>query len=106
MQGNFAQHVTSFGERSGLRLNWNFISNHPLHALVGVLTIATRVCLFSDRVVRPRLSLVKRQVYGIEWGNAKPSYTPYERWSDSDKQLLEMVTFDGIKKLKRCAITD
>eukprot|EP00904_Undaria_pinnatifida_P004120 jgi/Undpi1/13709/HiC_scaffold_9.g03362.m1 len=47
------------------------------------------------------------EVYGIEWGEQpQRSYTPYEKWSDSDKQLLEMVTFDGVKGLKRCTIDD
>lgn len=43
------------------------------------------------------------QVYGVEYDGEDPqNYTVYKKWQDTPEQLLEMVTYSGIKGLRRC----
>lgn len=44
------------------------------------------------------------QVYGIGWDLSTEAYSVYNEWNDNAKQLLEMVTYTGIKHLERCAV--
>lgn len=43
------------------------------------------------------------QVFGIEWDEGTPEYTVFNEWNASDwAQRMEMVTFDGVKRIRKC----
>lgn len=45
-----------------------------------------------------------QQVYGIQWRRGSPTYSVYQAWHDSPKQLLEMTEYKGIAGLRKCRL--
>lgn len=51
--------------------------------------------------------MVMKQVYGLEfYEGSSGNYTVYNKWEGSPQQLQEMITFDGVKSLKVCELSD
>ncbi len=43
------------------------------------------------------------QVFGTNWPSNGTDYSVYKEWETDDRQLLEMVSYKGIKGLRNCS---
>lgn len=55
---------------------------------------------FADLDDGSTVDLLK--VYGVAWEEDEKAYGLYNDWKNNDRQLLEMMIFNGIKGLERC----
>lgn len=54
------------------------------------------------RHLRRLNALFVPKVYGVAWDESEEAYGLYNGWQDTDRQLLDMVIFDGVKGLDHC----
>lgn len=43
------------------------------------------------------------QVFGADWPSNGTDYSVYKEWQTDDRQLLEMISYKGIKGLRKCS---
>lgn len=68
----------------------------------------SRKCLLSWSRTDPLASgLVLIQVYGLEFQEGSAGdYSVYESWEKTPEQLVEMITFSGVRNLQLCELSD
>lgn len=67
---------------------------HLLFTAVGTVSLTSTAAMFTVWSVQ--------KVYGVVWEEDEDAYGLYNGWQDTEKQLLDMLLFDGVKGLDRC----